>query len=46
MRKVLSFSGFLMLGLVISQFLPMIAGEGYGAVKSCRMYYSMYVLVL
>ena len=33
MRKVLSFSGFLMLGLVISQFLPMIAGEGYGAVK-------------
>ncbi|SCH82734.1 sodium:proton antiporter [uncultured Bacteroides sp.] len=34
MRKVLSFSGFLMLGLVISQFLPMIAGEGYGVVKS------------
>ena len=34
MRKVLSFSGFLMLGLVISQFLPMIAGEGYGIVKS------------
>ena len=33
MRKVLSFSGFLMLGLVVSQFLPMIAGEGYGAVK-------------
>lgn len=33
MRKVLSFSGFLMLGLVISQFLPMIAGEGYGTVK-------------
>ena len=33
MRKVLSFSGFLMLGLVISQFLPMIAGEGYGVVR-------------
>ena len=33
MRKVLSFSGFLMLGLVISQFLPMMAGEGYGTVK-------------
>ena len=26
MRKVLSFSGFLMLGLVVSQFLPMMAG--------------------
>ena len=34
MRKVLSFSGFLMLGLVVSQFLPMMAGDGYGAVKS------------
>ena len=34
MRKVLSFSGFLMLGLVVSQFLPVIAGEGYGTVKS------------
>ena len=33
MRKVLSFSGFLMLGLVVSQFLPMMAGDGYGAVK-------------
>lgn len=34
MRKVLSFSGFLLLGLVISQFLPAWAGGGYGAVKS------------
>ena len=34
MRKVLSFSGFLILGLVISQFLPMLAGDGYGTVKS------------
>lgn len=34
MRKVLSFSVFLVLGLVISQFLPMMAGEGYGTVKS------------
>ena len=33
MRKVLSFSGFLILGLVISQFLPMLAGNGYGTVK-------------
>ena len=46
MRKVLSFSGFLMLGLVVSQFLPMMAGDGYGAVKSYRMYCSMYALVL
>ena len=38
MRKVLSFSGFLMLGLVISQFLPMIAGEGYGTVKGSVEY--------
>ena len=36
MRKVLSFSGFLMLGLVVSQFLPMMAGDGYGAVKNDR----------
>lgn len=34
MRKVLSFSAFLMVGLVISQFLPVWAGEGYGATKS------------
>ncbi|GAE14899.1 sodium:proton antiporter [Bacteroides pyogenes] len=34
MRKVLSFSGFLMLGLIISQFLPAMAGEDYGTVKS------------
>ena len=34
MRKVLSFSGFLMLGLIVSQFLPVMAGDGYGAVKS------------
>lgn len=34
MRKVLSFSGFLMLGLVVSQFLPVVAGEGYGAVRA------------
>ena len=46
MRKVLSFSGFLMLGLVISQFLPMIAGEGYGAVKVLSNILFMYVLVL
>ena len=46
MRKVLSFSGFLMLGLVVSQFLPMMAGDGYGAVKYNRMYCSMYALVL
>jgi len=26
--------GVLMLGLVVSQFLPVIAGEGYGTVKS------------
>ena len=38
MRKVLSFSGFLMLGLVVSQFLPVIAGEGYGTVKSISNY--------
>lgn len=34
MRKVLSFSGFLMLGLVVSQFLPVVVGEGYGAVRA------------
>src|SRR3712207_3587591 len=34
MRKVLSFSGFMMLGLIISQFLPAMAGEDYGTVKS------------
>lgn len=34
MRKVLSFSLFLMVGLLLSQFLPvMLAGEGYGTVK-------------
>ena len=44
MRKVLSFSGFLMLGLVVSQFLPMMAGMEL--LNPYRMYYSMYVLVL
>lgn len=34
MRKVLSFSAFLLIGLVVSQFLPVMAGEGYGTVKS------------
>lgn len=29
MRKVLSFSLFLMLGLIVSQFLPVLFGEGY-----------------
>lgn len=34
MRKVLSFSLFLMMGLLLSQFLPvMLAGEGFGTVK-------------
>lgn len=33
MRKVLSFSVFLMVGLVVSQFLPVVAGEGYSAIK-------------
>lgn len=33
MRKVLSFSGFLILGLILSQFLPIVAGQGYGAIK-------------
>ena len=35
MRKVLSFSLFLMLGLVISQLLPGALGAGYASVKAC-----------
>lgn len=34
MRKVLSFSVFLMVGLLVSQYLPVWAGENYGAVKT------------
>lgn len=34
MRKVLSFSAFLMAGLMLSQYLPMWAGESFDAVKS------------
>lgn len=34
MRKVLSFSVFLIIGLLLSQFLPILAGEEYGAVKT------------
>ncbi len=34
MRKVLSFSAFLMIGLLISQFLPGAVGEGYASIKS------------
>ena len=34
MRKVLSFSAFLIIGLLLSQFLPSLAGEGYVAVKT------------
>ncbi|WP_455586332.1 sodium:proton antiporter [Bacteroides sp.] len=34
MRKVLSFSLFLIVGLIVSQFLPVMAGGGYGAVKT------------
>ena len=34
MRKVLSFSVFLIIGLLLSQFLPVLAGSGYGAVKT------------
>lgn len=34
MRKVLSFSVFLMIGLVVSQFLPAMAGTDYSTVKS------------
>lgn len=33
MKKVLSFSAFLMIGLVVSQFLPALAGDGYDSVK-------------
>jgi len=35
MRKVLSFSLFLMLGLVISQLLPGALGAGYASFKAC-----------
>ena len=35
MRKVLSFSLFLMLGLVISQLLPGALGAGYASFKTC-----------
>lgn len=34
MRKVLSFSLFLMVGLLLSQFLPIMVGEGYNVVKT------------
>lgn len=34
MRKVILFSFFLVLGLVISQFLPTLVGEGYSVVKT------------
>ncbi len=34
MRKVLSFSAFLIIGLIVSQFLPIVAGEGYEGIKS------------
>lgn len=34
MRKVLSFSAFLMIGLFVSQFLPGVVGDGYGSIKS------------
>lgn len=34
MRKVLSFSAFLMIGLLISQFLPGAVGSGYATIKS------------
>ncbi|WP_289293835.1 sodium:proton antiporter [Bacteroides sp. 41_26] len=34
MRKVLSFSVFLIIGLFLSQFLPVLVGEGYGVVKT------------
>ena len=33
MRKVLSFSVFLIIGLLLSQYLPLLAGEGYATVK-------------
>lgn len=35
MRKVLSFSLFLMLGLIVSQLLPGTLGAGYAAFKKC-----------
>lgn len=34
MRKVLSFSAFLMVGLLVSQYLPLWAGGNYDAVKT------------
>lgn len=34
MRKVLSFSVFLLVGLLVSQFLPGAVGEGYASIKS------------
>lgn len=34
MRKVLSFSAFLMMGLLVSQILPGAVGEGYTTIKS------------
>ena len=34
MRKVLSFSVFLMIGLLVSQFLPGVVGDGYATIKS------------
>ncbi len=34
MRKVLSFSAFLLVGLIVSQYLPLWAGGNYDAVKS------------
>ena len=34
MRKVLSFSAFLMMGLLVSQVLPGAVGEGYTTIKS------------
>ncbi len=34
MRKVLSFSAFLMVGLIVSQYLPVWAGGNYGTVKT------------
>lgn len=34
MRKVLSFSAFLMVGLIVSQYLPLWAGGNYDTVKS------------
>lgn len=34
MRKVLSFSAFLMVGLLVSQYLPVWTGENYDAVKT------------